>query len=46
MAFQEAASERIDQALRAGEDGQRLVADLNRLFSESLRSRPVFASIR
>ena len=37
MAFQEAASERIDQALRAGEDGQRLVADLNRLFRESLR---------
>jgi multiple sugar transport system substrate-binding protein len=37
MAFQEKASERINRALRAGEAGERLIADLNALFRESLR---------
>jgi len=38
MRFQAEASERINQALIAGEAGERLVAALNGMFRESLRS--------
>lgn len=37
MAFQQAASERINAGLKAGEKGEAVVADLNRLFRESQR---------
>lgn len=35
MAFQQAASERINAGLKAGEKGEVVVADLNRMFGES-----------
>lgn len=35
MGFQQAASERINAGLKAGETGESVVADLNRLFAES-----------
>lgn len=35
MAFQHAASERINKGLKAGEDGKTVIADLNRLFRDS-----------
>jgi multiple sugar transport system substrate-binding protein len=35
MAFQQAASERINAGLKAGEKGESVVADLNRMFGES-----------
>ena len=38
MAFQQAASDRINAGLKAGESGETVVADLNRLFKESQRS--------
>ena len=37
MAFQEQASERLNQALQHGEDGDRVIADLNRAFRGSFR---------
>ncbi len=37
MEFQSDASERINRALKAGEDGRRLIADLNDMFRESFR---------
>lgn len=37
MAFQEQASERLNQALERGEDGDRVIADLNRAFRGSFR---------
>lgn len=37
MAFQQAASERINAGLKAGEKGESVVADLNRFFRESQR---------
>jgi multiple sugar transport system substrate-binding protein len=37
MAFQDQASERLNQALQHGEDGDRVVADLNRAFRGSFR---------
>jgi multiple sugar transport system substrate-binding protein len=36
MGFQQAASERINAGLKAGEKGKAVVADLNRMFRESL----------
>lgn len=44
MAFQAAASARINRALRTGEAGERTVADLNGLFRESLRTIVPMAS--
>ncbi len=37
MAFQDLASERLNQALQHGEDGDRVIADLNRAFRGSFR---------
>jgi multiple sugar transport system substrate-binding protein len=37
MAFQEAASERLRRALKAGEGGKAAIEDVNRLFDESIR---------
>lgn len=39
IAFQEAASNRLNEALVERQDGRELVADLNRLFAESCRPR-------
>ena len=38
MAFQEAASRRLNHALKSGEDGHQLVTDINRMFAESLEA--------
>jgi multiple sugar transport system substrate-binding protein len=37
MAFQQAASERLSRALKAGEGGEAAIDDVNRLFDESIR---------
>lgn len=37
MGFQELASERLNEALKGGEDGDRVIADLNRAFRGSFR---------